>query len=456
MATVVTKDTTINVVSVGKQGPQGPPGEVLQLYSDLKAKGTGSLTGGETVYVGGRDGVGDGGQGFFHWVTGDQSSEITNDPGEWEWVPPGTDTSGASGAWERQSYETLLSDRTVNIPSDYLTLQDAIDAQSRWPVGVTSDGARAKIVLNIEASHQPESGIYAEGGDFGHFWIESADATVTLPATFTGTVVTGSLESFCGTKRGTAPVLNCLIDASTNVDIGYYLEYSSHGRVETGAGVKNCVDDNVRVMRSSTFTTSGGIFSGAGAIGVRVSTASHAELENIDASGAGTHGVLFSRGCSGLVSGDCTNATTTGVRIQRSIITLGGVNALDVSSAGEDGIYALLGSTVGARTTITANNCGRGAVRAEHGSVAGLSSFLSADSATATGVLAYKGSTVSLDASTVTGSGSNDLAVLRGSFIQAHGVTTSSSGGSGNNPDVNDCNVSSFNAISSDNGIIWA
>jgi len=39
--------------------------------------------------------------GVFVWRTGDQSSEITADTGEGVWVPPTSDATGASGAWQR-------------------------------------------------------------------------------------------------------------------------------------------------------------------------------------------------------------------------------------------------------------------------------------------------------------------------------------------------------------------
>lgn len=39
--------------------------------------------------------------GLFAWRSGDQSANITADPGQGVWVPPDSDNTGASGAWER-------------------------------------------------------------------------------------------------------------------------------------------------------------------------------------------------------------------------------------------------------------------------------------------------------------------------------------------------------------------
>lgn len=43
-----------------------------------------------------------GGGGTFAWIPGDQSANVTKDPTNGIWVPPNTDTTGASGAWQRQ------------------------------------------------------------------------------------------------------------------------------------------------------------------------------------------------------------------------------------------------------------------------------------------------------------------------------------------------------------------
>lgn len=68
-----------------------------------------ALTGGvnEAVQMKGRATAGDGGGGFFRWVSGDQSvnvsdDEVTASQGDGGvWVSPATDRTGASGAWQR-------------------------------------------------------------------------------------------------------------------------------------------------------------------------------------------------------------------------------------------------------------------------------------------------------------------------------------------------------------------
>ena len=53
------------------------------------------------VYMEGRASAGDGGAGWFIWRSGDQSTNVTNDANNGVWVPPDSDNTGASGAWER-------------------------------------------------------------------------------------------------------------------------------------------------------------------------------------------------------------------------------------------------------------------------------------------------------------------------------------------------------------------
>jgi len=55
----------------------------------------------DTVVMLGRTAAGDGGGGTFRWVTGDQSTNVTNDPGQGIWVAPTSASTGASGAWRR-------------------------------------------------------------------------------------------------------------------------------------------------------------------------------------------------------------------------------------------------------------------------------------------------------------------------------------------------------------------
>jgi len=62
-------------------------------YTALKALGAGLYS---SVWV-----EDDERGGMFVWRSSDKSTQVTNDPGEGVWVAPSSDTTGASGAWER-------------------------------------------------------------------------------------------------------------------------------------------------------------------------------------------------------------------------------------------------------------------------------------------------------------------------------------------------------------------
>jgi hypothetical protein len=114
---------------------------------------------------------------------------------------------------------------TVNIPSDFLTLQDAIDKLSEKKV---KQGIM--IRLNIESGHRPTSGISVANGDFGHFVITSTDEVVTTNSSFTG--------RFIECHHGIAPVLDCFIDGVNSLERIYSL-FNSIGWVEVGKGGRN-------------------------------------------------------------------------------------------------------------------------------------------------------------------------------------------------------------------------
>jgi len=56
---------------------------------------------GATVMVLGRTAAGDGGDGVFRWVSGNQSALVTSDPQKFVYVPPASDLTGTSGVWSR-------------------------------------------------------------------------------------------------------------------------------------------------------------------------------------------------------------------------------------------------------------------------------------------------------------------------------------------------------------------
>jgi hypothetical protein len=79
----------------------------------------------DTVLMLGRGAAGDGGSGFFRWVTGDQSANVTTDPGQGIWVAPTSASTGASGAWQRIFDGQTYDSRWFGVKSDNATNDNA-------------------------------------------------------------------------------------------------------------------------------------------------------------------------------------------------------------------------------------------------------------------------------------------------------------------------------------------
>ena len=75
------------------------PHIVVDTLAELQAlTGTSSES---IIRVLGRLSADDGYEGEFRWVSGDQSTNVTNDPGSGVWVGPDSDSTGTTGAWKR-------------------------------------------------------------------------------------------------------------------------------------------------------------------------------------------------------------------------------------------------------------------------------------------------------------------------------------------------------------------
>ena len=70
-------------------------------YADLKSFNHALLKDGEIASLAYRASEDDGGGGQFRWDSSDNSASVTADPGQGIYVPPNSDTSGASGCWVR-------------------------------------------------------------------------------------------------------------------------------------------------------------------------------------------------------------------------------------------------------------------------------------------------------------------------------------------------------------------
>lgn len=347
---------------------------------------------------------------------------------------------------------------TVHIPSDYATLQEAIDELSNKFIS-----QKVLINLNIESGHKPSCGIVLLNRDCANFRITSEDTVVTVASDFEGDFIRG--------ENSRLPILACLIDMNDLGEDGYHVSKNSNGRVEVGCGIRNAGGRGLYVNEGSSVEARGSIFTGCNNRNVWVSRASNlsAEVSNFSANKGGENAVYISRTSNAnILESDVSNAFLNGIALVRSKAN---VQGCDVSGAGGTGIIAQRGSDV-AGEYVNATDCNRGIVietgsrgalrgadtsRAKemgiliaHGSYGNLQEVISNDCGTY-GVRVENGSNANLRESTTRNNGTMDIAVLLGSTINAYLSKTTRG-----TPNVSDTNVKMFNVPSNRDGIIYA
>lgn len=287
--------------------------------------------------------------------------------------------------------ETVLS---VNIPTDYLTIQEAIDDLS--PLSV-KQGAIIDII--IEAGHQPTAGVLVENGDYSHFRISSVDAEVTLDPAFPATDIIKGINA-------RMPVLNCLINANSLGVNGYFAENGSSGVVSSGCGIKFASQHGLYANSGSYITAGGTIFTSCSQ-GSPAYSGILAWASKIDAFGADVSGSLYygaQAAASGTLyfrSGIANNCARHAIRATNGAITI----ARDASAlnAGVSGIRSF----------------DKGIVHANSVDVSG----------SATGIWCENGSEVIADAATGNNTTGSFIFCNKMSRVSAAGASASGAGG---------------------------
>jgi type V secretory pathway adhesin AidA len=154
----------------------------------------------------------------------------------------------------------------------------------------------------------------------------------------------------------------------------------------------------------------------------------------------------------GLFSSDSFTATFSSAITDPAIEVRGGnvvMRNSSISGHAGIGLFAKGGGSIVECSGFSITG-GSNGIRSEQGATVDASDS-TIDSVTNNGVFALRGSKVVLEGASVTNSGSNDLAISEGGqIIISNGATTSGS------PSASDTNVSAFNAIDGNKGIIWS
>lgn len=301
---------------------------------------------------------------------------------------------------------------TALVPSDYLTLQAAIDDLSSLH---TKQGVRINIV--IEAGHLLTSGVKVTDGHYGHFYISSQDAEVLLDAAYPLT------ENLIESRRATAPTLNCLVNMNGK-GRGYCLFESSRGVVSPGCGVKGS-DINLQIFEASTCDARSTIFTGAikrdWGRNVWISSASNADMQlysNLssptDCSGAEVRNIYVSRRSTlNFANGISSNSQTdAGLYVIRSQVCC---NDATFNNNFLYGIAGFASSLIDARR-VTASSNGDYGIWGE--SVTTISAGeVTANNNGKINILQTRGSNIDITGATATGAGEYALSSRAGSHI---------------------------------------
>ena len=251
-------------------------------------------------------------------------------------------------------------DITYNIPSDFPTLQDAIDQLSLHKILNNQ-----MVILNIESGHKLESGFKIIGGDYSRVKITSEDDTVYLSSDWSGYSESEMLDSVRDDRddvliigqNTVMPVLDCLIDMEGSGGNGYYLVSNGRFYITPGSGVINAGWNGIET-RNSVGWMRHSVWDGAKNCGMRIQQASHIGAHGATAnnceSQAGDAAVFASRtSILNVHSGEAKNSGGNAVKVHRSFINF---QDGDCSSAADKGIMATRGGWIYAAWA-NASNC---------------------------------------------------------------------------------------------------
>jgi hypothetical protein len=332
---------------------------------------------------------------------------------------------------------------TYQIPSDYATLQAAVDALA--PLGPTD-----RVNLNIESGHQPASGISVTNGNYSGFRVTSTDAEVTLSASF------GTSGIFINAVNAQAPILACLIDANSQLGTGYRVENNSTGYIESGCGIKNVWGSGLLAFKACTVYAEGTIWTGCainGATGAGITTwASITYAAGADTSDSGYYGAQAAHGGTlNFQLGKADRAVRYGIRAtDGAYIAADACEANDCGEAGNPqgtglGIYAFNGCRISARDA-KADGC------LSHGVLASGASIIHVRGGSFTncgqyGMQAVNGSSIDAVETDVSGAGIFGYYAVNASLLSCSNSTADNCGTGANDGAVYADSASNINAV---------
>lgn len=322
---------------------------------------------------------------------------------------PGAIQSADGQWWEDLGYNSIV----VRIPSDFPTLQEAVDHWSRLPVR-----AGSRIELRIESGHALTSGLVVEHGDYAHFIITSDDAEVPLTPNFSGTIISGNNASM--------PTLACLIDASNQTSgNGLTVYRASRIHIEEGCGIKNAYATALLARYGSSVSAEGTVWTGAarnGNTGAGITAwGAYIDARQADVSNSSYYGAQAAHGgLLNFMNGIANDCGRHGIRAtDAAVVDATGAQANRCGANGSGyNVYAYEGGIINFSSG-SANDCGGADNLMAFGA-----STINARSASATGAARYgafaeQGSTINVMDATISGN-AGDLMTREGTITSTN------------------------------------
>lgn len=203
---ILTTTHPLSLIRIGTNWYKTTPSDEVTTKAKLSALVITGFIATQTFYVKGRLTTGDGYEGRFRWVSGDQSTNVTADTQGAIWVAPDSDSTGASGAWKRMNSDDrqpLKWSGSINdgVADDTTAAQAAQTlAELTGATVIVPPGSKTKITSSISTADSKT--VYWEADSYGDAKTDGADnlgntSNESAQFIFTGAAANDSLFK-CG------------------------------------------------------------------------------------------------------------------------------------------------------------------------------------------------------------------------------------------------------------------
>lgn len=179
-------------------------------------------------------------------------------------VPANSTVAGTGGlsptTWVDKTNDTLRDSilkgpitEVFLVPTDFIDLQTGVD----WILKNRIPTNNYIAALTIESGFEPQTGISVNNKGANYVYIRSQDSIVYLSNAFPI-----NLE-FIKCENGSAPTLDCLIDARGKCSIGYLVQNNAYGKINPNCGVKNVYGTGLAARYGAVCHANNTIWTGA-------------------------------------------------------------------------------------------------------------------------------------------------------------------------------------------------